>query len=45
MASQAVDLLLLQIRAKRAGASFEARRELRDFEIIERQTSAPAPKA
>ena len=45
MASRAVELLLLQIRAKRSGGSFEARRELRDFEIIERQTSAPAPKA
>ncbi|ESQ87154.1 LacI family transcription regulator [Asticcacaulis sp. AC460] len=44
MASQAVDLLLLQIRAKRTGATFEPRREVRDFEIIERQTSAPAPK-
>lgn len=45
MASQAVDMLLLQIRAKRTGATFEPRRVLRDFEIIERQTSAPAPKA
>lgn len=44
MASQAVEMLLLQIRAKRAGTVYEPRRELRDFEIIERQSSAPVPK-
>lgn len=44
MASEAVELLLLQIRAKRSGSPCEPRRELRDFEIIERQSSAPAPK-
>ena len=44
MASRAVELLLLQIRAKRVGATFEPRRERRDFDIIERQTSAPAPE-
>lgn len=45
MASQAVEFLLLQIRAKRSGAQCEPRRELRDFKIIERQSAGPVQKA
>lgn len=43
MASEAVELLLLQIRARRSGTHYEPRRELREFRIIERQSSGPAP--
>lgn len=43
MASEAVELLLLQIRAKRSGTPCEPRRELREFRIVERQSAGPAP--
>ena len=40
MASLSVRLLLDQIRARRAGRPFEAVREIRDFSLIERQSSS-----
>ncbi len=47
MSGLAVQLLLEQIRARRAGRPFVATRETRDFALIERQSSAKAtpPKA
>ncbi|MDV6332485.1 LacI family DNA-binding transcriptional regulator [Asticcacaulis sp. 201] len=45
MAGLAVRLLLDQIRAYRMGKPFEAVREVRDFSLIERQSSAEIPEA
>jgi LacI family transcriptional regulator len=45
MASMAVRLLVDQIRAHRAGRPFEAVREVRDFALIERQSSDASPDA
>ena len=41
MASLSVGLILEQIRAKRQGRVFEPLREIRDFALVERQSSAP----
>ncbi len=41
MASMSVRLLLDQIKARRSGRPFEPVREIRDFSLIERQSSAP----
>lgn len=43
MSGLSVRLLLEQIRAKRAGKPFVAVREIRDFSLIERQSSATVP--
>jgi len=42
MAALSVRLLLDQIRGHRTGKPFEAVREVRDFSLIERQSSAEA---
>jgi LacI family transcriptional regulator len=45
MAGLSVRLLLDQIKGHRSGRPFEAVREVRDFSLIERQSSAGAGSA
>ncbi|MBW8881638.1 MAG: LacI family DNA-binding transcriptional regulator [Asticcacaulis sp.] len=45
MASLSVRLMVDQIRARRTGKSFDPVREIRDFALIERQSSGPSADA
>ncbi len=45
LAVRAVDLVLQQVRAQRSGMAFEPVWEMHPFEIVERMSTAPLPKA